>query len=270
MIKKSIANCFTLLNMVLGLSSIIIIALSLDRSNVSFDLANHYICLSCYIIFIAAVIDVFDGKIARKLGTSGEFGKQIDSLADLISFCFYPSFLLFGYFYNQKNNPVISDWFIYICISFPLIFGAIRLAKFNAYPLYSESDDYLGLPTPANGMFIASMILFLVLYDNGANFFVDWLHNFLNNENNLPIIISLFSSLLMVTKVKYYKFPTISFNLNIKNTIILTNILFFLILIIIGFIYNMLSVILFVSIFYYILIGLLRFFLSSIINNKSR
>ena len=94
MIKKSIANCFTLLNMVLGLSSIIIIALSLDRGNVSFDLANHYICLSCYIIFIAAAIDVFDGKIARKLGTSGEFGKQIDSLADLISFCFYPSFLL--------------------------------------------------------------------------------------------------------------------------------------------------------------------------------
>ena len=62
MIKKSIANIFTLCNLILGFCSIILISLSLIHHNPNFMIT------SCYLIFVAALIDVFDGKIARKLG----------------------------------------------------------------------------------------------------------------------------------------------------------------------------------------------------------
>ena len=88
LIKKSFANFLTILNLILGFISIILISLSMTGFN--------YINLACQMIFFAALIDVFDGKIARKLGTSGNFGKEIDSLADLVSFCVAPSYLIFS------------------------------------------------------------------------------------------------------------------------------------------------------------------------------
>ena len=150
MLKKSIANFFTVINLFLGFVAIILVAMSLDHGNLNTNISNNYMIISCLIIFFAALIDVFDGKIARKLGTSSEFGKQIDSLADLVSFCLFPSILLFGFYYNKKYNPAFSDWFIYFCSSFPLIFGAIRLGRYNAYKVQSDSENYIGLPTPSN------------------------------------------------------------------------------------------------------------------------
>ena len=153
--KKSIANFLTILNIIFGFIAIILVLLSIDRE-LATSLRYKYLEISCYMIFISSTIDVFDGKVARWLGTSGEFGKQIDSLADLVSFCLFPSVLLFGFFYFDKSNPVLSDWFIYLTTSFPLIFGAIRLARFNAYEEQSEGEYYLGLPTPANAIFISA------------------------------------------------------------------------------------------------------------------
>ena len=86
-LRKLFPNFLTILNLLFGFISIILISLSIN--------GNNYINYACSLIFCAAIIDVFDGKVARKLGTSGDFGKQIDSLADLVSFCLAPSYLIF-------------------------------------------------------------------------------------------------------------------------------------------------------------------------------
>ena len=152
LVKKSIANSLTIFNLLLGFSSIILISLSLLGD-------FNYIELACIFIFIAALIDACDGKIARKLGTSGGFGKQLDSLADIVSFCLVPSFLIFYYAYDLVIVPL---QYIILISSFPLVFGAIRLARFNAYANQSSKSYYLGLPTPANAIFICSSILLMI------------------------------------------------------------------------------------------------------------
>ena len=133
LIKKSFANSLTVLNLILGFVAIILISLSIIEHN--------YINLACQLIFFAALIDVLDGKIARKLGTSGNFGKEIDSLADLVSFCVAPSYLIFFYCYDLMNINLVL---LIIISSSTLIFGAIRLAKFNAYPEQSDNSYYIG------------------------------------------------------------------------------------------------------------------------------
>ena len=93
LIKKSIPNAITLSNLFLGFVSIIMLAMSLN-------LSGKFVDIACYLILISSVLDSVDGKIARKLNISSDFGKEIDSLADLISFCLAPAFLLFVYYYN--------------------------------------------------------------------------------------------------------------------------------------------------------------------------
>ena len=93
LIKKSIPNILTISNLFLGFVSIVLLGMSLSTNS---KLVNF----ACYLILVSTVLDSFDGKIARKLGVSSDFGKEIDSLADLISFCLAPSFLLFVYYFN--------------------------------------------------------------------------------------------------------------------------------------------------------------------------
>ena len=159
--KRSIANFFTIINLLLGFVAIALISLSF------IDTQNN-IKIACVLIFVAAIIDAFDGKIARKLGTSGDFGKEIDSLADLVSFCLAPSILIFSYSYDLLD---LNFSYLIILSAFPLVCGAIRLAKFNAYKEHSNQPYYIGLPTPGNAIFICSSILFMfnmdfILYDN--------------------------------------------------------------------------------------------------------
>ena len=93
LIRKSIPNFITLSNLFLGFVSIVLLGLSLhpEKNNIN---------IACYLILISTALDVFDGKIARKLNISSEFGKEIDSLADLVSFCLCPSLLTFVYYHE--------------------------------------------------------------------------------------------------------------------------------------------------------------------------
>ena len=146
--KKNLANSVSILNLFLGFLSIILMSLSFQDLN-----SQTGIKTACLLIFLAAVIDVFDGKIARKLGTSGNFGKEIDSLADLVSFCLAPSLLIFTYYYDLISFNI---YYLIFISSFPLICGAIRLADFNSNSKQSNLSYYSGLPTPSNALFICS------------------------------------------------------------------------------------------------------------------
>jgi len=269
LLKKSIANSFTLLNLLFGFSAIVLIALSFSEK------INH-IQSACILIYIAALVDVFDGKIARKLGTSGDFGKEIDSLADLVSFCLVPAFLIFYHYYDPYNSEGMNLEFqlLIVLSSLPLLLGAIRLAKFNAYENQSKQNCYLGLPTPGNALFICSMIFcvdkiftnkrFLLSIDE-LNYF-EWIclpiqKILLANEYSLLALCTI-SSILLISKVSYSKFPIFKGKLGKENFLSLIGLSIFFVILIIGFVnkeYN--NVILF-FISYYIISGLFKWILN--------
>ena len=274
LLKKSIANLFTILNLVLGFFAIILIALSIDNN-------ANYISTACILIYFATIIDVFDGKIARRLGTSGEFGKQIDSLADLVSFCLVPSFLIFSYYYDPLNSENMNLKFevLVILCSLPLVCGAIRLAKFNAYEEQSEKKYYLGLPTPGNALFICSMILFMeqkfsilprdVIFSN-INilqlFILPMEKILISNYFSLLFICSL-SSMLLISKVHYSKFPIFKIKLNKNNLYNLISIIIFFIFLVFGLINKQHNNVILLFITYYIVFGIIRWFIRLFKNN---
>lgn len=105
-------------------------------------------------IMLAAVFDFFDGFAARRLGTSGPIGKELDSLADVVSFGVAPSMCLYAYTVNSRimaGHEALA--FIFFIIA---AFSALRLAKFNLDE--RQTTSFIGLPTPANAIFWASSI----------------------------------------------------------------------------------------------------------------
>jgi CDP-diacylglycerol--serine O-phosphatidyltransferase len=124
-------------------------------------------------VFIAAVFDVFDGLAARAMGGGTPLGGQLDSLADLVSFGMAPAFLVFthasllaGNLFDPSAFAALSALpFPNLAPNWPLKAGAIvlvvascwRLAKFNLDT--RQTSGFLGLPTPANGLFWVSMVL---------------------------------------------------------------------------------------------------------------
>ncbi|MEC2077151.1 CDP-diacylglycerol--serine O-phosphatidyltransferase [Metabacillus fastidiosus] len=129
LIKGQIANFITLLNLGFGIVSIIFIL-------------NNHVHISVLMIFLAALLDWFDGKIARKLNTVSEFGKQLDSLCDLVSFGLAPAILLYSTVLFEFGNPGI--WMTVLFI----LCGAVRLAKFN---VTTFTGSFVGLPITAAG-----------------------------------------------------------------------------------------------------------------------
>ena len=94
------------------------------------------------LVFVALIADFLDGFAARALKISGEFGKQLDSLADMVTFGLLPGVVVFSMLEN-------SGW-SWLALIIPL-FSALRLAKFNLDT--RQTDSFLGLATPANGLF---------------------------------------------------------------------------------------------------------------------
>ena len=114
---------------------------------------NQQIDWAIYMIWTSAVLDTLDGMAARILGVSSELGKQLDSLADLVTFGLVPSVIL----YTLSTQYLSPPWpFVTFSIT---IFSAIRLARFNLDP--DQSTNFKGLPTPANAILISSLPLIL-------------------------------------------------------------------------------------------------------------
>lgn len=182
--KFLIPNILTLTNLVLGIICIINI---INQSNDFPILILFYTCL---------FLDFMDGFLARKLKVISEFGKQLDSLADLVSFAVLPTLALYFYLENISDNLIIK--YIPILI---IIFSAIRLAKFNIDE--NNNNFFEGLPTPANALFFIS----LVYYDGAFK-------EYINPE--LVLILIFIFSFLLVSKFKFISLKFSNFNF-IKN-----------------------------------------------------
>lgn len=122
--------------------------------------------LTAILLVIAAIFDFFDGFAARLLGVHSELGKQLDSLADMVTFGVVPGFVMYqliiyaigsGAAYLGPDEPV---WYLaYAGMLIPL-FSAYRLAKFNIDT--RQSDQFIGLPTPANALLISFLPLLMI------------------------------------------------------------------------------------------------------------
>lgn len=136
-IKKQIPNLFTLGNITCGVLAII----------VSF---GHHLEAAAWLMVLATVFDFFDGFLARLLKVSGELGKQLDSLADMVTFGVLPSILLFHY---VVSTEAVMGWLgnAFLLVA---VFSCYRLAKFNIDT--RQSTSFIGVPTPITGLMCAS------------------------------------------------------------------------------------------------------------------
>lgn len=110
-------------------------------------------------IVLGAVFDFFDGMTARALGVSSPIGKELDSLADMVTFGVSPSAIMFHLFFEVHYPEILTPLksFIPYTAFIMAAFSALRLAKFNIDD--RQSNQFIGLPTPANALFWGSLIL---------------------------------------------------------------------------------------------------------------
>jgi CDP-diacylglycerol---serine O-phosphatidyltransferase len=166
---------------------------------------NGDIKLALGFILLACICDLLDGRLARMGGVESPFGREFDSLADLISFGAAPAFLVHRVVLREvfSNRPEIG-WFL---ASIYLICGALRLARFNCLAAMSPSGggkEFLGFPIPAAAGLVASLTLFLMWDEEKADLSKGpWRYL-------LPGIL-LFLSVMMVSEVKYPSFKTLDF-----------------------------------------------------------
>jgi CDP-diacylglycerol--serine O-phosphatidyltransferase len=104
-------------------------------------------------ILVAAILDFFDGFVARAVKANSAMGKELDSLADCVSFGALPGFILYQLMLQSQNLQTVGTWAAYSALLIP-VFSALRLAKFNIDT--RQSDSFIGVPTPADAMLIAS------------------------------------------------------------------------------------------------------------------
>ena len=197
--KNNIPNIFTTLNLISGFLGI------------TFFLSD-FTSLIPYCIYLSLIFDYLDGLTARKLNLISNFGKQLDSLADLVSFGVLPSLVIFDWLSNHSTYNMLE----YISVLI-LVASAFRLAKFNISK--SSSNDFIGLPTPANAIFFVSI-------SYSSNFVI-----FLNDKILVGLVIIF--SLLMISNIRFISMKFIDYSLveNInKYIIILVSLLCFLLL----------------------------------------
>jgi CDP-diacylglycerol--serine O-phosphatidyltransferase len=160
---KQIPNLFTLLNLVFGCMAIVAtlqngISIHYGQDGAQFIDIPEKIWLASLFIGIAALVDFLDGFVARLFNATSEMGKQLDSLADVVSFGVAPAMIIYQFlrmsYANEENGIDIS--IMYLIPVFILAgASAYRLAKFNLD--HSQQYGFKGLPTPAMGLLVASM-----------------------------------------------------------------------------------------------------------------
>lgn len=147
--RENIANFFTLINLFCGCVAIILIF-------------NNRIELACIFVIIGGFFDFIDGLVARGLGITSELGKQLDSLSDLVTFGVVPGLiahtLLVQGIRAEAGDDLLKGlgYLPYLPLIIPL-FSALRLAKFNIDD--RQTTSFIGMPTPANGLFWISLPL---------------------------------------------------------------------------------------------------------------
>jgi CDP-diacylglycerol--serine O-phosphatidyltransferase len=144
-------------------------------------------------IFVAMVMDILDGKVARLTKTTTQFGVEFDSLADVVSFCVAPAFMLYTVALESLGRAAWLGGFLFV------ICGALRLARFNVYSGVSDRRYFVGLPTPAAAGTVASVVLLV-----GDDDISRW-------QGAAIAVGTYLVAVLMVSTFRYYSFKEIDF-----------------------------------------------------------
>ncbi|MDP5276853.1 CDP-diacylglycerol--serine O-phosphatidyltransferase [Chengkuizengella axinellae] len=166
MLTKSLPSVFTVANLFIGITSIIFVF-------------NNQPDIAALLVIVAMLTDGIDGRVARALNVQSEFGKELDSLSDVISFGVAPAFLMYVVAFQEMSA---IGWIV--TAIFPIC-GALRLARFNVVT-NDVKGYFIGLPIPAAGGILSSMALFH-----------DGIHL------SVLVLVTIILSLLMVSNIKY-------------------------------------------------------------------
>lgn len=175
-VKRNIPNAITCLNLLCGCIALVYIS-------------QDYSYIASWLVLGAALADFFDGMAARLLNVKSPIGKELDSLADVVSFGVVPGLMLV----HLIHHPVYG----WIGLLVP-VFAAIRLAKFNIDD--RQTTYFIGLPSPANALFIISFPLII-------RYHIYWQEFYLSNaqfSTFLFVAIAIICSALMVMPVKLF------------------------------------------------------------------
>lgn len=157
---------------------------------------------ACILIFIGAVFDLMDGRIARLTGTSSVFGEQFDSLSDLITFGIAPSFIFYYFYLRDFGRLGVAVCFLY------LLCGALRLARFNANIDHGPDNYFQGLPIPG----AAAAVMSAILVNLNQGFTVD---------NRVAFSYILLFAILMITNIPFPSFKKSDWIKNNRKIVLL-------------------------------------------------
>lgn len=168
-LSKMFANVVTILNIIFGTLAI------------TYIMAQEY-RTAALLVLVAAIMDGADGRIARKLDSTSELGKELDSLCDLVSFGVAPAILL----YSQVLQSRYHTLGLMVCILF-VVCGALRLARFNILNIH---EYFLGIPITIAGLLLA---------------FLSLLISYATVNPTIVLVVVFALSLLMVSNLKIPK-----------------------------------------------------------------
>jgi CDP-diacylglycerol--serine O-phosphatidyltransferase len=189
-LKKHIPNLITLLNLLCGCIALVF------AGEANFEMAFFFVCLGIF-------FDFFDGFFARLFHVSSPLGLQLDSLADMVTSGVVPGFVLFKMLSNSVNSDPSLMYLPYL--GFIITLGSCyRLANFNIDT--RQTDSFIGLPTPANALFILSLPLIL---KNSESLIV--LELLINPW--VLIIISMLSAYILNAEIPLFALKIKKFNL---------------------------------------------------------
>ncbi len=179
--RTIVPSFFTLMNLFCGFLAII-------------QIYEGKLEFGAWLIVLAALFDLMDGFMARLANATTEFGIELDSLSDMVSFGVAPAFLFYSY--SMHELMIIGI----IISAFPALCGAVRLGRFNLDARIEDRDYFKGLPIPAMAMMLVSLFL---IFHQSPELFEGYKYGF--NSMIIPVILLL--SLLMVSTVPFDKIP---------------------------------------------------------------
>lgn len=177
-----VPSFFTLMNLFCGFLAII-------------SISEGRLFFGAWLIVSAGLFDALDGFMARLSNATSQFGIELDSISDVVSFGVAPGFLLYSFGLNEL--PFVGI----ILSALPPLCGAVRLARFNVDAQGARPDFFKGLPTPAQAIMLAAF--YLTFFDR-----MEMFSGFKNGLNTVLIPVIILLSFLMVSTIPFDKMPS--------------------------------------------------------------
>lgn len=175
---------------------------------------------AAYCIVLAAIMDFFDGRLARVFHSSSYLGMELDSLSDAVSFCFAPAVLLYSWYLNESGVIGVIVLTAYLCA------GLLRLAKFNILSRESASNFFVGLPTTAAAFIIAQMV-------TNSQWIIASPLRFMLHPTGILIVVAILA-FLMVSPIPFPSFKKLKLSPILMYLVVLSIVLFVIIAVLRG------------------------------------